>query len=148
METIEIGCRLPAGYTLEIGLQTTIQANNRPVTQVQRKPDYRRVVLKGTHSHTASMRKQKIQIPSIQAPQPAFTTVEVAFWERWKKEHVGNNVLRNGNIFEVKNAGDKSAIVLDVMARPQVLAPIDPDKIYRTDGNKIEKADFNEDDKK
>jgi len=145
-EVIEIGCRLPAGYTLEVGIQTTTQANNRPVTQVQRKPDYQRVVLRGTHSHTAKLRAQKIQVPSIQNPEPAFTKVPVTFWERWKKEHPNTPILRNGDIFEVKDVKDKAAIVLDIAARPQPFNPMDPDKIYTTsDGKKIEKAVFDED---
>lgn len=147
-DVIEIGCRLPAGYTLEIGLQVTVQANGRPMTQLARNDDYQRLYLRGTHSHTASMRRQKIQVPSIQAPEPAYTTVPVAFWERWKKEHPRAAILKSGQLFEVKDAKDKAAIQLDVMARPQPLAPIDPEKIYRTDGNKVEKAVFDDEDAK
>lgn len=147
-EQIKIGCRLPAGYVLEVGLSVTVQSNNRPLTQVQRAPDYQRVYLKGTHSHTAAMRRQKIQVPAIGKPEPAYTMVDGGLWERWKKDHPRAAILKSGDIFEVKDPKDTAAIQLDVMARPQPLAPIDPTKIFRTDGNKIEKADFNEDDKK
>lgn len=144
---IQIGCRLPAGYTLEVGLQTVIvdPTTRRPVTQVQRRDDYQRVTLRGTHAHTAKMRAQKIQVPSMLNPEPAFTTVPVEFWERWKKEHPKAAVLKQGDVFEVKNENDRKAIVLDAMAKPAPLAPVDPDKIYRTDGNKVEKAVFDED---
>jgi hypothetical protein len=147
-EQIKIGCRLPAGYVLEVGLQVTAQANGRPITQVNRSDSYQRVYLKGTHSHTVDMRRKKIQIPSIGKPEPAYTMVDVAFWERWKKEHPRAGLLRNQDIFEVKDAKDTAAIQLDVMARKQILAPIDPNEIFRTDGNKVEKAVFEDDDKK
>lgn len=146
-QAIKIGCRLPAGYTLEVGLQTTFNdpGTRRPVTQVQRKDDYQRVVLNGTHHHTRDMRKQKIQVPSIGKPEPAYTLVDVEFWERWKKEHPRANILKNGDIFEIRDQKDTAAVQLDVMARPQILAPIDPSALFRTDGNKIEKANFDDD---
>lgn len=147
-EQIKIGCRLPAGYTLEIGLSTTVQANGRPITQVNRREDYQRVYLKGTHSHTVALRRQKIQVPSIGKPEPAYTMVDAAFWERWKKDHPRAAILRTNDIFEVVDVKNTAAIQLDVMARPQPLAPIDPTKIFKTDGNKIEKANFEDEDKK
>jgi hypothetical protein len=147
-EFIEIGCRLPAGYTLEVGLQVTVQANGRPMTMLARNDDYERRYLRGTHTHTADMRRKKIQVPSIRAPEPAYTKLPVAFWERWKKEHPKANVLKTGMMFEVKDVSNKAAIQLDVMARPQPLAPINPDEVYRTDGQKVEKAVFDEDEKK
>jgi hypothetical protein len=149
-EVIKIGCRLPAGYTLEVGLQVSVQANGRPMTMLARNDDYQRIYLRGTHTHTADMRRKKIQVPSIRAPEPAYTKVPVAFWERWKKEHGGPRcgVLKSGMLFEVKDDKDLAAIQLDVMARPQPLAPINPEEIYRTDGQKVEKAVFDEDDKK
>lgn len=141
---IKIGCRLPNGYMLEVGLQTTVTGGpqNRPITQVQRRDNYQRIKLRGTHAHTADMRAQKIQVPSILAPQPFFTPVPVAFWDQWKKEHKRNGALKNGDIFEIKNEADTKAIVLDVMAKKGPLAPVNPDEVLKVGADMIEKANF------
>jgi hypothetical protein len=143
---IKIGCRLPNGYMLEIGLQATVIGGpqNRHITQVQRRDNYQRIKLRGTHAHTAAMRAQKIQVPSMLAPQPFFTLVPVAFWEAWKKEHKRNGALKNGDIFEVKNEADTKAIVLDVMAKKGPFAPVNPEEVLKVGSDIIEKAKFDD----
>lgn len=145
-ERIKIGCRLPNGYTLEVGLQTSVRGGpqNRPITQIARKDNYQRVKLKGTHSHTATMRAQKIQVPSILAPEPAFTLIPKDLWDQWKKEHPRNGPLKNGDIFEVKDEKNTEAQVLDSMAKPAPLAPIDSTKIIKVGSDVIEKAKFDD----
>lgn len=149
-DKITIGCRLPSGIALEVGLQATVKGGpfNRPLSLVKRTDQYKRIILRGTHRHTAKMRAAKIQVPSMMDPEPFFTDVPLDFWQRWKKEHPGSPLLTNGDLFEVANEGDKKAITIDVQARPQPMQPLDPSKKIVVDGNTVEKADFGDDDDK
>lgn len=151
-EMVTIGCRYPNGYVLEVGLQTTVKGpKGELITAVQRKPDYKRERLKGTHWHNAPLFRQGMRPPSVLAPQPFINHIAKAFWERWKREHPNAAVLRAGDIFEVKD--DKSfadgsnvkAMIVDIMKEPQPLAPIDKSKPMKIGNDIVEAATFDED---
>lgn len=153
METVTIGCRLPNGYVLEVGYSVVAAASDgRSMTQVTRGSNYARHVLRGTHMHTAELRRAKIQTPAVLAPEPFINrNVPKALWDEWMKTHSKDWVIRSGNIFEVKdakNAANVQAAVMDSMASPAVLAPLDPSKplVFGKDLNGddivIDKADF------
>lgn len=146
METVTIGCRLPNGYVLEVGLETTVRtASGGLATQIRRTPAYARFVLEGTHGHTKAARLQGILLPSVLAPEPFINrNVPKALWDQWKKDHPNASVLKAGYIFEVKddNAASIKAATIDASAKaPQPLAPIDPSKPFAVGPDKVETAD-------
>lgn len=144
-EVITLGCRLPNGYVLEVGLQTTVKIANGLMPQLRRTPSYQRVRLGGTHDHTRGVRRQGIQVPAMLNAEPFLTrNVPKALWDRWKSEHQGAWVLKSGNIFEVKDVKDERSLILDSMAMPAVFQPVDPSKAIKVGDSTIEKANFEE----
>lgn len=146
-EVVSIGCRLPNGIVLEVGLQTTVKGgpHGRPVEQIRRLQSYKRIRLGGTHDHTRAMRKAGIQTPAMLAAEPFITRgIPKALWEEWKRSHPDSWFLASNNIFEVKDEKDIRAQILDSMATPTPLGPIDPTKpmIVGSDKSTIETADF------
>lgn len=146
-ETVTIGCRLPKGITLEVGLQTTVKGGpaNGLIPQVKRTKGYQRVTIKGTHWHNAHMFRQGIRPPSILAPEPYYTNnVSKAFWDEWCRTHADCWLLRSRNLFEVKSQDEKKIIVMDLMAQKAPLGPIDPSKPFVVGKDVVETADFKE----
>jgi hypothetical protein len=145
-ETIKIGCRLPNGYVLEVGLQTTVRGGPKDglISLVKKRSDYQRKVLHGTHAHNAKLLLRGIRLPSELNPEPYINTVSKDLWERWRKEHADAAVVKTGQLFEIADPKDVKAVILDVMASPAPLAPMDPTKIFKNDDNKVETADFDE----
>lgn len=145
-EMTKIGCRLPNGYVLEVGLQTTVRGGPKDglISLVKKRGDYQRRVLHGTHAHNAKLLLRGIRLPSELNPEPFINNVPKDLWERWKKEHANAAVLKTGQLFEVADPKDVKAVILDVMASPTPLAPMDPSKIFKHDDNKVETADFDE----
>lgn len=143
-QSIQIGCRLPNGYVLEVGLRTTVRGGPKDglVSLVSRQEDYHRITLHGTHAHNAALLRRGIRLPAELNPPPFINTVPLAFWERWKKEHARAAILKAGDLFEIRDEKDKAAIILDAQAAPSPLAPMDPSKKFKSDGNKVETADF------
>lgn len=144
-ETVSIGCRLPTGIILEVGLQTTVKGgpSNRSIEQIKRLDNYARVHLGGTNQHSAPARKMGILMPSVVAPEPFITrNVSKALWEEWKRKHPGSWLLRSNNIFEVKDEKSIRAQIIDSMATPAPLAPMDPTKALTVGGDKVETAQF------
>lgn len=133
-ETVTIGCRLPAGISLEVGLQTTVDGGpfNRPIAQIKQLKNYKKVTLRGTHEHTRETRNMGIQVPSMLNPKPYINrNISKDFWEEWKKDHPDSYLLKQGLIFEIKNgvdAANSKAAAIDAMAQPAILQPWDPSK--------------------
>jgi hypothetical protein len=144
---VTIGCRLPAGMNLEIGLQTTVRGGpqNGLVPQIKRMPNYRRIRINGTHARHAPLFREGIRMPATLRPEPFLTRVPADFWEAWKKEHEGTSLLRNGELFEVRNVQDAHGVkaqIIDASARPQPLAPLDPNEKFKFGKETVEKAEF------
>lgn len=145
-ETVTLGCRLPSGMTLEIGLQTTVNGgpHNRPIAQIKQLDNYKRVTLKGTHEHTADTRRMGVQVPSMLNPKPFINkNISKDFWEEWKKDHPDSYLLKQGLIFEIKGGADSAnskAAAIDAMAQPAILQPVDPTKKLKIgpDGQTVE----------
>lgn len=150
MELVTIGCRFPNGYTLEVGLQTTVKGGPKDglISLVRRTDDYQRIKLKGTHWHNAAMFRRGILVPSVGNPEPFLNQIPKDFWERWKREHPKAAVLKSGDLFEIADAtkgGNAKAAVIDAMSKPAPLAPLDPSKILTVGKDKVETANFSED---
>lgn len=147
-EVVTVGCRLPSGLMLEVGLQRTVNGgpHNRPVAAVRRLSNYRSFTLRGTNAHTAPMRAQGIQVPSVLSPQPFINSnVPKDLWEQWKKENSASPLLRRNEIYEVKNGGDANsqAAAIDALATsPTPLTPIDRGKKMKFGVDTVEVADF------
>lgn len=148
-QTVTIGCRLPKGITLEVGLQTTTKVTGPSgvtglVAQVKRSDKYQRIVIKGTHHHNAALFRAGLRPPSILRPEPFLTpNVPKDAWDEWCRQHAGCWLLRSQNLFEVK--GDARAIILDVMKNPAPLSPMDPTKPLKVGNDTVETADFKAD---
>lgn len=126
-ETVIIGCRLPNGLILEVGLQTVAEIEKgKTVAQVKRLPNYQRIALKGWNAHSAEMRAQEIQVPAGMNTRPYLNRgVNKAAWEQWKKDHVGSWLLKNGVLFEAKTEAEAQEKSLDISKEKLILAPLD-----------------------
>lgn len=141
-ETVTIGCRIPNGYILEVGLQTVAQLKDDTTPMVRKLPNYKRIRIGGTHDHTLSMRLQGIQVPSMLNAAPFLTRgVPKDLWEQWKKEHPGSWAVESGNLFEVRG-NERDAIKEAKDVSPAVLQPLDPTATVSVGSGKVEKADF------
>lgn len=121
--TVIIGCRLPSGITLEVGLQTQEKnAEGKLHTMVKRLDNYERIVLKGWHHHNTT----GLQMPAgVQSNRPYLNRgVSKAAWEEWKKTHANSWLLRNQVLFEAANEADAQVKSLDAAQAPTLLAPI------------------------
>lgn len=146
MDTVTVGCRLPQGYVLEVGLIPPVIREGRLVARHKQKPDYARHVLLGTNQHTAESRKKGLLLPAITGVEPWMNAVPADIWERWKKEYSTTwaAMQRGGHLFEVKaapNSNDAKAATMDAMAKPDSFAPMNPDGDARAP-KKVTKAEF------
>lgn len=127
-ETVIIGCRLPSGITLEIGLQT-LGTNGRgeSFTEVKRLDHYQRIVLKGWHHHNTT----GLQMPAGMNSNRPFLNrgVSKAAWEEWKRTHPRSWLLKNQVLFEADDEATAQVKAMEsVDGTPTVLAPLDPTK--------------------
>lgn len=146
---VTIGCRLPNGYVLEVGLQTT-QLVQTPaggkalIANVQQLENYQFFTLKGVNERIRrGMREEKILLPARLKPDPFYNrNVPKDLWEQWKREHPKNGALKRGDIFEVQpGEANERAATLDAHAKPGPLEPLEQGKFTVGDLT-IEKADF------
>lgn len=150
-QCVTIGCRLPNGYVLEVGLQTTevVQTpagGKALVANVRALDNYTRFVLKGTNERIRSaMREEKILLPSRSKPDPFYNrNVPKDLWEQWKREHPKNGALKRGDIFEIApGEANERAATLDAHATPGPLQPMEQG-VFNIGENIIDKANFND----
>lgn len=145
MDVITVGCRLPHGLTLEVGLSPPVTKDGRMVRRHARKPDYAVFVLKGVNQKTAEARRLSIPIVAMASTEPEMNEVPADIWDRWKKEYAQTwkAFKDNGSLFEVKDKGDTKAATLDAMAHRDGFAPLNPSGDPRAP--KIKKASFDDD---
>lgn len=146
MDAITIGCRLPHGMVLEVGLNPPLTKDGRMVRRHSRRDDYATFLIKGVNEKTREARKRNIPIVAMAAEEPEFTQVPLPIWIRWKKEYLQTwkALSSNGSLFEVEDKGDAKAIVLDAMAHPDSFAPIRQEGDARAP-KVIKKANFDDD---
>jgi hypothetical protein len=135
IETVTIGCKLPAGLKIEVGLQTVEVIDGKRVTSLKRLPDYQSFILRGWNHHTSEMRKQLVESKSTMGVPHGMNTrpflnrgVPKALWERWKDEHKASWLLKNELLFEVA-AGDEASAALRIHesdSTPKIFEPVDP----------------------
>lgn len=144
METVTIGCRLPQGLVLEVGYTTTIKVGNGTVPQLNRGENYARFELLGTN---AQFRKTRIRMPASMSPEPYINrNVPKVVWDEWERTHRGSWLLKSGNLFVVAHADEAASVdaqVIDSVAKPLILSPLDPSKKVKVPGaGDIETAKF------
>jgi hypothetical protein len=147
METVTIGCRLPHGILIEVGIENGgIAADGRPFPRLQRTEKYRKHQLRGTNAlpHLFDPEGKRIEGKAVlNAPPYINTHVPKDLWDEWIKTHSG--FLKHGHLFVVEGNSDASmkgnarAVSKDAMERPGILQPIDQTKIIVPG---ISKADF------
>ncbi len=127
--TVIIGCRLPSGITLEVGLQTLEKnADGKYFTMVKRLDNYERIVLKGWHHHNTT----GLQMPAGMGSERPYLNrgVRREAWEMWKKEHAKSWLLRNHILFEAADEVEaqlKAGEAVD--GTPTMLLPLDKSKV-------------------
>jgi hypothetical protein len=138
-ETVIIGCKLPSGITLEVGLQTLgLNSDGKRFTQVKRLDNYERIVLKGWHHHNTT----GLQLPAGTNMRPFLNRgISKAAWEEWKRTHENSWLIKNGILFEAAGEAEAQSKALDAMEGPAVFAPLDPTKPTIPG---VSKADFKE----
>ena len=141
-DTVIIGCKLPAGLVLEVGLQVTEKdAHGNLITSVKRGPNYKRITLKGWNAHTARERASGIQLPAGVNITPYLNHgVDKAAWDEWKDKHKDSWLLKNEILFEAKDAASAQPRAIEGEKTPAPFAPIDPKKGALPSG--ITTADF------
>ncbi len=133
-ETVIIGCKLPAGIILEVGYTV-----DEKTSIVKQGPQYRRMVLRGWHAHTAEQRKLGLQLPAGMNMRPFLNRgIDKAAWDEWKRTHANSWLLKNEILFEAKDEASAALRVAEGDATPAPFAPIDPNKTPAG----ITKADF------
>jgi hypothetical protein len=138
-ELITIGCKLPSGITLEIGLQTTMKdGNGKQMTMVSRTENYRQINLKGWHAHTEHIRMRAREqgvdpmIPAGADMRPFLNRgIKKADWEEWKKTHKGSWLLKNEILFEAADEASAQLRVLESEKTPAPFAPLKPKKLKK-----------------
>ena len=134
-ETVIIGCKLPAGITLEVGLQTTEIVNGNEQTAVKRLPNYQKIVLRGWHAHNAT----GLRMPAGMDMRPYLNrNVDAAAWAEWKRTHPNSWLLKNEILFEAKDEPSAAIRVAEGEKTPTLFKPIDPANPMAG----IKKADF------
>lgn len=138
-ETVTIGCKLPAGLKLEVGLQTVTKDKDGKITGVELKrlDNYGSFIIRGWNHHSHEMRKQLVESKSTSGVPHGMNTrpflnrnVPKALWEQWKSEHKGSWLLKNDILFEVA-AGDEASAALRVSESdktPKIFEPLDSTK--------------------
>jgi hypothetical protein len=150
-ETVTIGCKLPAGLVLEVGLQTQEKNNEgKLVAAVKRLENYARFIIRGWNHHSYEMRRQLVETKSTSGVPHGMNTrpflnrnVPKSLWEQWKAEHKGSWLLKNEILFEVA-AGDEASAALRVAESantPKVFEPIDSTKTIVPGVKPLERED-------
>jgi hypothetical protein len=139
--TVTIGCKLPAGLVLEVGLQTMEKDGNGKMVACaggpRRLADYQRVIIRGWNHHSFEMRKALVESKSTAGVPHGMNTrpflnrgIPKDVWERWKAEHKGSWLIKNELLFEVASGDEASAAlrVAESDKTPKVFEPIDSTK--------------------
>lgn len=146
-EMVQVGCRTPNGYVLEVGFTTNDEGKGgAPFAMYRKGRDYKAVTLKGLNQRSIirdPSGKPFAMAPSARGREAYINTIPRDFWERWKKENAEQWVMTSGQIFEIpKGDGSQAkAVALDAAAKgPNIFEPIDPSVIMKIEDNSISKV--------
>ncbi len=130
-EIVIIGCKLPNGLILEVGLQTQEKdANGKTIACYRKTEAYESCTLEGWNAHTKEQRKAGLVVPAgLNMSRPFLNRIPKTFWERWKKEHPRSWLLKNEILFEAADEASAAMRVAEGAKTPDVLAPLDSTKM-------------------
>lgn len=129
LETVIIGCRLPAGIVLEVGYAALGKnAKNEAYANPHRLDNYQSITLKGWHAHNTT----GMQLPAgMNANRPYLNrNIPKDFWEEWKRTHSKSWLLKNHVLFEAKDEVEAQvkATGVAIDGTPKVFMPLAQDK--------------------
>lgn len=134
-EMVQVGCRLPNGYVLEVGFTVSQEGKGgAPFAMYRKGRDYKAFTLKGLNQQSIIRgpdRKPIALSPAQIGREPFINTIPKDFWERWKKENAEQWALTAGQVFEIPKADPTTvkAVSLDAKAKSSaVFEPINQDE--------------------
>ena len=141
---VQVGCRLPNGYVLEVGFTVNDEGKGgAPFAMYRKGRDYKAITLKGLNQRSLIRGPDNKPIavaPAAIGREPFINTIPKDFWERWKKENAEQWVMTAGQIFEIpKGDGSQAkAAALEATAKgANVFEPIDQGKVMKLENNEI-----------
>lgn len=134
MELIRIGCKLPHGLWLEVGLERVEGVYG----STHRGPKYLRVLLNGTHAEF-QRKAPTIQPVATLNPEPGLTDIPKSLWEDWIAAPTKSNkggmgyahpARVNNLIFVVPDVKEEATAVLQAVESLRTgFEPLDPNKL-------------------
>jgi len=150
-ETVSIGCRLPNGIRLEVGVKASHVGNGgAPFAMVVKGDDYEQVLLRGTNQHliVRDQRRAPVAVlPNQREREPYINhNISKAFWDRWCKENAKSWHLTSGQLFVVKNnPSEIKAAAIDAAAKSKPLfQALDPKEVMKLENVEIAKREDEE----
>lgn len=145
-EMVQVGCRLPNGYVLEVGFTVNNEGKGgAPFAMFRKGRDYRAVTLKGLNQRSIirDVENKPIAISPAQiGREPMINAIPKDFWDRWLKDNAEQWVVTSGQIFAIPK-GDSTtakAAVLDAKSKsPNVFEPLDQDAVMKIEDHGISK---------
>lgn len=117
---VSVGCKLPQGLILELGV--SIVGGN-----VTRSAGYKQIKLAGANQHSVTV--GALRTPSPKDLRPGITNnVDEADFDAWVEAHKDTNIVKAGLVFKSKNAGEATARANDLTQKPTGMEPVDPTK--------------------
>lgn len=145
LETVTIGCKLPAGLRLEVGYEIV---KNRPDSvegKMVRGANYATYIIRGWNHHSHAMRKQLIEAKSSMGVPHGLDTrpflnrgVPKALWDEWVRKHPDSWLLRNKLLFVAADERSAAMQVAESGDTPKVFEPIDSKKTIVPDIKKFD----------
>lgn len=143
-EMVQVGCRLPNGYVLEVGFTVNDEGKGgAPFAMYRKGKDYKAVTLRGLNQRSIIRGPDNKPIalsPAQINREPYINTIPKDFWERWKKDNAEQWVLTSGQIFEIpKGDGTQlKAATLDAKSKgPNIFEPISQTETMKIENNEI-----------
>lgn len=146
-EMVQVGCRLPNGYTLEVGFTVNDEGKGgAPFAMYRKSREYKAVTLKGLNQRSIIRgldNKPIAMSPAQIGREPFINTIPKDFWECWKKNNAEQWVLTSGQVFEIPKGNDATtvkAVSLDAKAKsPNVFEPINQDMVMKLEDHSVSK---------
>ena len=143
-EMVQVGCRLPNGYVLEVGFTVNDKGTGgAPFAMYRKGKDYKAITLRGLNQRTIIRgpdNKPLALAPAQIDREPYINTIPKDFWERWKKENAEQWALTSGQIFEIPR-GDGTqlkAVTLDAKSKSaNIFEPISQTAVTKIENHEI-----------
>lgn len=116
MAKVKVGCKLPHGLTMELGL------NIDKFSNISKSDNYQRVTLAGTNQNLIQ------GAPATRVQAPGITLVEENYIDEWLKKNRNLSFVKAGMIYKIANEAEGQAIALDLASQTTGFEPLDPTK--------------------